>query len=358
MLSEASRMVRVSDIRVRTSKKRRPQCVRIKFGAMLKEPRRSWKPRNEMDWKHGVAVLQRLQQPNVQARMVTGVTVLLVLALAYALAQFTWLLVPGVTAAMQVPPPVPSAPPGVAAGARPTTTAADEGKTIAALHLFGRADLIAAVPKQEPVVETTLQLELRGIFSSNDPSLARAIIAEPSRDEKPYAAGATDIPGGATLKEIRDDHVVLSRSGRLEILRLPKDKLGTGSVESISPPEREVELEPPLEEPPREFTGGESLRDLRDAVINDPQLLAGFLQAEPVQGPSGIEGFRLGSGQDPQLLRRFGLQRGDVVMAVNDVQLNGVTKVPQLLQSLPGASELTIKFRRNGKDRSVTLNLQ
>lgn len=312
-----------------------------------------------MDWKHGVAALQRLQQPNVQARIVTGVTVLLVLAVAYALAKFTWLLVPGVTAAMQVPPPVPTIAPGATAGARPAATVADQGKAIAALHLFGRADLIAAVPKQEPVVETTLQLELRGIFSSNDPALARAIIAEPSRDEKPYAAGATDIPGGATLKEIRDDHVVLSRSGRLEILRLPKDKLGTGSMEPVSPAEREAELQPlPEMESPREFTGSESLRDLRDAVINDPQLLAGFLQAEPVQGPSGIEGFRLGSGQDPQLLRRFGLQRGDVVLAVNDVQLNGVTKVPQLLQSLPGASELTIKFRRNGKDRSVTLNLQ
>jgi len=310
-----------------------------------------------MDWKPGVAVLQRLQQPNVQARMVTGVTVLLVLALAYALAQFTWLLVPGVTAAMQVPPPAPTALAGGAAVAGPVAAPVDAGKTIAAWHLFGRADQVVAQPRQEVVPETTLQLELRGIFSSNDPALARAIIAEPSREEKPYATGATDIPGGATLKEIRDDHVVLLRGGRLETLRLPKDKLGAGSVEAFSPPERAVE--PPSMEPAtREFTGSESLRDLRDAVINDPQLLAGFLQAEPVQGPNGIEGFRLGTGQDPQLLRRFGLQRGDVVMAVNDVQLDGVTKVPQLLQSLPGASELTIKFRRNGKDRSVTLNLQ
>lgn len=330
----------------------------LDWGHGLKDPRRSWKPHNEMDWKHGVAVLQRLQQPNVQARMVTGVTVLLVLALAYGLAQFTWLLVPGVTAAMQVPPPAPAAPEGGAGGSALPATPVDAGKVIAAWHLFGRADLVAAAPKQEIVPETTLQLELRGIFSSADPALARAIIAEPSRDEKPYAAGATDIPGGATLKEIRDDHVVLSRGGRLETLRLPKDKLGTGSVEQVSLPESD-EVEPlSSEQPRREFTGGETLRDLRDAVINDPQLLAGFLQAEPVQGPNGIEGFRLGSGQDPQLLRRFGLQRGDVVLAVNDVQLDGVTKVPQLLQSLPGASELTIRFRRNGKDRSVTLNLQ
>lgn len=327
------------------------------WGYGLKEPRRSWKPHNEMDWKHGVAVLQRLQQPNVQARMVTGATVLLVLALAYALAQFTWSLVPGVTAAMQVPPPPPVASAGNAAVAGVAAVPVDAGKRIAAWHLFGRADQVVAAPRQEEVPETTLQLELRGIFSSNDPSLARAIIAEPSREEKPYATGATDIPGGATLKEIRDDHVVLSRGGRLETLRLPKDKLGSGSVQSVSLPERGVEP-PPMEPSAREFTGSESLRDLRDAVINDPQLLAGFLQAEPVQGPNGIEGFRLGSGQDPQLLRRFGLQRGDVVIAVNDVQLDGVTKVPQLLQSLPGASELTIKFRRNGKDRSVTLNLQ
>lgn len=330
---------------------------KIDWGHGLREPRRSWKPHNEMDWKHGVAVLQRLQQPNVQARLITGVMVLLVLAVAYALAQFTWLLVPGVTAAMQVPPPVPATPDGAAGSSALTVTPADAGKNIAAWHLFGRADLVAVAPKQEVVPDTTLQLELRGIFSSSDPALARAIIAEPSREEKPYATGATDIPGGATLKEIRDDHVVLSRGGRLETLRLPKDKLGTGSVTPVALPESEAE---PLssEQPMREFTGGESLSDLRDAVINDPQLLAGFLQAEPVQGPNGIEGFRLGSGQDPQLLRRFGLQRGDVVLAVNDVQLDGVTKVPQLLQSLPSASELTIKFRRNGKDRSVTLNLQ
>jgi general secretion pathway protein C len=265
------------------------------------------------------------------------------------MAQMTWRLFPAVP--RELAPAMAAAVVETTAG--PGSSAAT--KSISDWHLLGRADEVVAPPPQAVVPETTLQLELRGILASADPTFARAIIAEPSREENSFAVGAT-LPGGATLKEILADHIVLSRGGRLETLRLPKDKLSGGAVETATRPSVPTSSAPA---PSQGFTGSESLGELRDAMMNDPQLLAGLLQAEPVQEADGmISGFRLGPGQDPRLLRRFGLQRGDVVTAINDIRLDAMGKVPQLLQTLPTATELRVEFKRNGKPRSVTLNLQ
>src|SRR5215469_11792392 len=41
-------------------------------------------------------------------------------------------------------------------------------------------------------------------------------------DEEPYAIGAT-VPGGAVIRAIFPDRVMLDRGGQIEALRLPKD---------------------------------------------------------------------------------------------------------------------------------------
>lgn len=88
------------------------------------------------------------------------------------------------------------------------------------LHLFGQN----IEQNLNNLPETTLQLELKGIYSDPDEELGSAIIAVPGKEDHVYLIGDT-IPGGAVLLDIYEDRVILRRAGQLEVLMLPQKKL-------------------------------------------------------------------------------------------------------------------------------------
>lgn len=96
-------------------------------------------------------------------------------------------------------------------------------RQVAQYHLFGRADVIAGnAPTVAP--QTKLNLVLRGVIASKSQEEALAIIATRGGDEKGYSPGER-LPGGAELKEIYADRVILQHRGRLETLMLERKLL-------------------------------------------------------------------------------------------------------------------------------------
>jgi general secretion pathway protein C len=93
---------------------------------------------------------------------------------------------------------------------------------LANLHLFGQniEQDINALP------ETTLQLELKGIYSDPKQEMGSAIIAVPGQTDAVYLVGDT-LPGGATVLDIYEDRVILKRAGQREVLMLPQRRLET-----------------------------------------------------------------------------------------------------------------------------------
>lgn len=90
---------------------------------------------------------------------------------------------------------------------------------IANYQLFG--DALAPVEKTpietEELPETNLRLKLTGVLAGKNNVLASALIEGPDRKTQNYRINE-DVPGGATLKHVYHDRVVLERSGRLENL--------------------------------------------------------------------------------------------------------------------------------------------
>ena len=90
---------------------------------------------------------------------------------------------------------------------------------IAKFKLFGDA----TVPeKKAPLVseklpETTLRLTLSGVMAGKDNVQASALIEGPDRQTRNYRVDE-EVPGGAILREVHPDRVVLERAGRLENL--------------------------------------------------------------------------------------------------------------------------------------------
>lgn len=116
---------------------------------------------------------------------------------------------------------------------RPTATAAppapavvkrQQAVEIAQLHLFGNA--VQQANAQAPTVapETKLNLVLSGVIASKRIEDEAAIIGPRGGREQGYAIGDS-LPGGAVLKEIYEDRVILQHAGRLETLTLQRKLL-------------------------------------------------------------------------------------------------------------------------------------
>ncbi|VAW87453.1 hypothetical protein MNBD_GAMMA16-1818 [hydrothermal vent metagenome] len=293
--------------------------------------------------------LGQISQPTYMEKAARLASLGLFLAVMFYLSKLVWFMVPE----PEHLPYTPLSVTHVSSAERDSQVASID---VAALNLFGQPGVVKRTPQAQPekIMDTNLKLTLRGILASDDATIARAIIADDrSRKENLYRIGGK-ISGGAELKEVNVDHIVLSRNGRLEILRLPKSKISGGSS-LVKQPRQSSSASANRN---RRLDSNASLREVRDSLMKDPQSLATLMTAEPqVDADGKVTGFKLGRGQDARMLRRFGLRRGDIVTSVNGVKLDGMNKLPELMKVLPSAQELSIEYTRRGQSRSVVLNM-
>lgn len=92
-------------------------------------------------------------------------------------------------------------------------------KDVIAANLFGDPSPTIIVKKAP---KTTLDLTLQGILWATDPNFARAIIMSGKKKSELYSVGENIKGAGASVKEIRDGEVLLSRNGTTESLPLVK----------------------------------------------------------------------------------------------------------------------------------------
>ena len=317
------------------------------------------------DW--GVNLIQRFWVDGLDKRLPVIATFLGIVLISHSFAALTWKLVP-------VPDSPPSA--AVANNIRQATNSnqtrsATQDQPVAAkisqFHLFGKFEKKVAPPPVAEVAtapETRLNLKLRGVFSSQDKDLARAIIADAKGEDESYAIG-DEVPGGATLNDIFEDRVILERNGQLETLKLPVESVpgettasvgrgipgrqSTGSTAASSPA-------PTIDTATADTS--QILRHYRDALINDPQSVMGLVRVQPYNKGGKLEGYRIRPGKDRQLLTKFGLRSGDIVKSVNGVPMDNPIKALEILRDLSTATSVTVDIERNGTPRSFTFQIQ
>ena len=319
----------------------------------------------KLNWKSALAPSQ-WQGPYLDyVPVIAGL--LLALGVGYSLAQMTWALWQGPRYAYQVPA-TPRGGPG------PAATPAQALPEISALHLFGKFEPPQAPTAPAVIPVTPLNLLLRGVIAADNPASARAIIADQGGKEDYYAINA-ELPGGAKLKEIHTDRIILVRNNQDEVLRLPREGVEENipvavpvSVTPPTPPPQPVPegaaipvpappaaaKGPPVEQNPETLS---ILRSYRDALQTNPQVLAGVAKAEPVTEGSRQLGYRINAGNDPTFLPRFGLEPGDIITTVNGIALDNPAKGLEAVGKLGSANQVNISILRNGQPRTLSFNL-
>jgi general secretion pathway protein C len=271
-------------------------------------------------------------QPANQRRAAAVSGVLLLVLLAWILARIFWLL---------------AAPAGDRSGAENTggrapASPAVEQVELDRYHLFGRHAANAVVAAWHDAPETALNLQLRGIVSSPDPESGFAIIVAGGR-QAVYGI-RQEVPGGAEVRGVYPDRVVLFHAGRYETLRLPVAR--AGSEPAAETPVKNAPAEPRL-------PSAVSLASLQDGLSFNLDSAAQY-SLIPVRGG----GYRLFLGRGAAQIANLGLRNGDVIRSANGIPLNHQQDVEQVIAKVLSGETLNLLIQRDGAELSLTPDIE
>lgn len=286
------------------------------FAASLRELR-SLPPRQRLD--RAVTHLPRI------------LTAVLVVAIAWQLVHFLWLLLE--RGPVQEPAPILPA----SEQAFQVRKGIDV-QSIVNAHLFGVPQ--APSGASEPAPQTQMNLVLSAVFAGDDPRKGFAIIGESAQSSKVYATGSA-IRARTRLHEVYADRVILENAGKLETLLLPK--LSSSAVA--------ISRTPPPAAAPQQFA-----ENLRELAQSNPGALAQIVRAQPVFAGGVQRGFRVYPGRNRQQFAQLGLRPGDLVTAINGTPLDDPQRGREIFDTLASSGQASLTVERNGQSQELTLN--
>lgn len=286
----------------------------------------------------------------------------LVIVLMSTLATMTWKMIP--IEEEVVPAAIVAKTQNTRINAQSSTN--NVHKQIPNWHLFGRVQnkptarplaQTPLTPKEAP--DTKLRLTLKGVVASRNMMDAWAIIADRSGKDDSYGIDAA-LPGGAILKEIYADRIILQHNGRLETLRLPTTDIATSrnnksqrrATSRNTRKHRFSERRNSSNVSHVSSAGSEILKSYRNKLMTDPQSVMNTVRAEPYRQGGRLKGYRIFPGRDKDLFGQLGLEPGDVVISVNGIALDSPLKGLEVMQNVTDASEVSVDVLRNGVNQT------
>ena len=233
--------------------------------------------------------------------------------------------------------PVASADDGIAVAPRPRAAPQLNLNSILNAHLFGVATVEVTNSAEAP--PTSMPLVLAGVIAQVDPLEGKAIIGATAGAARLVSVGGT-INGGARLKSVYGDHVLIERGGATESLYLPRS------------------MSPALATTPTTQTATPGQR-LQSLASNNNTLFNGLARVQAVYTQGKLAGFRIfpGGRNSAGAFSQLGLQAGDLVTAINGSVLDDPNRANEIMQTLSNAGSASLTVTRGGQQQELNLNL-
>ncbi len=197
---------------------------------------------------------------------------------------------------------------------------------------------------------TKLKLKLWGTVSGV-PEKAYAVIEDTQkREQNLYRVG--DSIQNATVKIILREKVVLSVNGKDEILAMEEVKQSDSRLTAVR-------------ERPR--TSGRSpsraqrislRRNMINEAMQDVSKLATQIAIRPYLEDGRPAGLSLNNIKPNSIFRRMGLRNGDILMGVDGQEIQSVDDALRLYNNLKSASNVSVKLKRRGRERTIDYNIR
>jgi general secretion pathway protein C len=230
-------------------------------------------------------------------------------------------------------------------------TAIQDANSIAELHLFGESAFLAGDLNNAP--QTQLNLELRGVFAFGDDA-GLALIASSGNMEQLYSVGQP-VPGNATLKAVFGDRVVLESARGLETLFMPKEDrlINFGDP---APAVADANQRPPHDPTalPRGMGRFEaSVKNYRREFMANPAAIGDYVDITAFKENERVRGYQLNPKKDDPVLKELGVQAGDVVTAVNGIQLDNEQNRYRAIRAMMKDPNISLTVERDGQTQEL-----
>jgi general secretion pathway protein C len=299
----------------------------------------------------------------VALKLAEPAKILIVIGIAYSLAQAGWYFVsdPQLQTIGDTPQAI--------SGNRPAPLSVRE---IIDSNLFGDGLADAPATQDDSPPDTRLRLTLEGVFHSGDADQSAAIVAEQGRPGELYAIGES-LPGNAVLTEVFEDRIVFRRGANYETLRFSEETpllRGEPPVSAAtSSGQPTVSRQPgranPIERPSAVAgTRGKADRpldevvaDYRDRLESDPEGTLNTLGLQPIS-TSAAQGYRLGNLAQSPYLSGTGLQSGDIILSVNGNPVGNVSQDQMQIDNIMAQGSARLEVQRGDRRFFVTASLR
>jgi len=269
------------------------------------------------------------------------VLIMLIALLAYQFALFSWLLLPVEQSTVK--------------WVAPKKSLENSGNNMATVSIntqsfFGEISKPAVVPskKKSPSIvrKTKLNLTLVGVVAASEPSSSSAIIANKGKQDSYFINSKID-GTSASVYEIYEDRIILDEKGVYQVLMLD----GLGEVDN-------QQIQQSVKKVPNTRTNGSTNVDLnRSELLKDPSKLTNYINISPVRENGEIKGYRLNPGKDPALFEQAGLEKGDLAIELNGVDLTDIGESMSLLKEFPTMTDISLTVDREGQLYDLYLSI-
>lgn len=247
---------------------------------------------------------------------------------------------------------------------------------LAQAHLFGRyiEEVEPEIVEVEDAPETKLRLELLGVWADPVPELSSAVITEKGRSNQLVYFIEDELPGGAILKQVHADKVIIESKGQLETLKFEEmqgESISQDSYEDDnrsaanqarvikkSPLQNRIKPNNPALSSVERFTeqlGTLPPRQLfdrvQDALKEDPEEFM-----ENIGLVSSTEGgYEVSKLVPPHIAKAYGLEPGDRIISVNGKSVGNPAEDAAILDEVKSNGEATIQIQRGRSITTVSL---
>lgn len=229
--------------------------------------------------------------------------------------------------------------------------------------LVGEQKPTQKVETNEPIQVSRLAVKVQGILFSNQAE--RSVVMLSYRNKDLTLSVGDELETGILLVKIKQDALVFDRNGQLEQVLLDLDKtakLDQPLEEKLNKPASAKSNELPSQVT-EQRVGSRVLEEtfgpeFRQSLVQDPLQLMSYISISPSSKEGQLQGFVLQPGSKPELFKHFGLQAGDLLVAVDGDLVSDTSAMMDLHSRLATAEGLDIDLMRGDERLRIRIEME
>ena len=239
---------------------------------------------------------------------------------------------------------------------------------VSSLELFGRLESVDIVAQTIDAPETKLNLELQGIFITEDAKFSTAIVAKKGKIGELFAIG-DKLPGNAILAAVLEDHVLIRRGTKMEKLLFSDSKFqfvsdeapentssrSGGGISAITRSQLGNARNSirHANGSNNKSTNNKTLTQYQEKLRND---LHGTLSEAGITPVSIDESNGYKVGADAQAaVKQAGLQPGDMILSINGRPVGIASNDAALMAQVMASSRVRVEVQRGTRRFFLTV---